>query len=344
MSGLAKNAANQTWLVFAFNRLNNVPLAGDAANITAKIRKDFGTATATNDTNPTEIEDGYYEFDLTQAETNADVLDLLPESSTANIQVIGVPGRIFTESGIVVDGAVVPTAAYATVANVRAFKVNGSVIDLTMFTDAEIEEDIALASSFIDLLCNTRFYQASSTVTYDGNGLTELYFYPEMVAPCISITSVQELDVDGTTVLDTFVEDDDFKLYAHYLGMVKSTDQRPRLRIQGRGVWPQGEQNIKVVGVFGHSGVPLEIKRATILLTLERLLPGSANIAPKDVTQASWPDFTVTYRGGAGVTVGSTTGYPEVDRLLFQHVNPVDMFLAVPNDRQYFDVSPFRKQ
>lgn len=94
--GLQKNVSSQKWLVFAFNRTNNTPLTGDAANITAKIRKDYGTATATNDVNPTEIEDGYYEFDLTQAETSADVLDLLPESSTSDIQVIGVPGRIFT--------------------------------------------------------------------------------------------------------------------------------------------------------------------------------------------------------------------------------------------------------
>lgn len=93
---MQKNVSGQKWLVFAFDRTDNTPVTGDAANITAKIRKDYGTATATNDTNPTEIEDGYYEFDLTQAESNADVLDLLPESSTADVQVIGCPARIFT--------------------------------------------------------------------------------------------------------------------------------------------------------------------------------------------------------------------------------------------------------
>ena len=94
--GLQKNVGSQKWLVFAFDRTDNTPKAGDAANITAKIRKDYAAAAATNDTNPTEIEDGYYEFDLTQAESNADVIDLLPESSTADVQVIGVPARIFT--------------------------------------------------------------------------------------------------------------------------------------------------------------------------------------------------------------------------------------------------------
>lgn len=90
-----KNTSGQKWLVFAFDRTTNAPKTGDAANITAKIRKDYTSATATNDTNPDELEDGYYEFTLTQAETNATVVDILPESSTANIQVIGVPGRSF---------------------------------------------------------------------------------------------------------------------------------------------------------------------------------------------------------------------------------------------------------
>ena len=65
-----KNIASQKWVVFAFDRTDNTPKAGDAAQITAKISIDTGAAGATNDINPTEIEDGYYYFDLTQAETN----------------------------------------------------------------------------------------------------------------------------------------------------------------------------------------------------------------------------------------------------------------------------------
>ncbi len=94
--GLQKNVAGQKWRVFAFNKTTNAPVTGDAANITAKIAKDWAAAAATNDVNPTEVEDGYYLFDLTQAESNADALDLYPESSTADVQVIGVPGTIFT--------------------------------------------------------------------------------------------------------------------------------------------------------------------------------------------------------------------------------------------------------
>ena len=93
---MKKNVASQKWYVFAFDRTDNTPKTGDAANITAKIIKDGGSATATNDTNPTEIEDGIYAFDLTQAETNAHQLVILPESSTSDIQVVGLPQQLFT--------------------------------------------------------------------------------------------------------------------------------------------------------------------------------------------------------------------------------------------------------
>tara|TARA_Y100000310_G_scaffold338130_1_gene426935 strand:+ start:291 stop:1097 length:807 start_codon:yes stop_codon:yes gene_type:complete len=94
---MKKNTASQRWVVFAFDRTDSTPKTGDAAQISAKIALDGAAAAATNDVAPTELEDGFYEFDLTQAETNADELWLTPESSTSDIQVIGVPGVIYPE-------------------------------------------------------------------------------------------------------------------------------------------------------------------------------------------------------------------------------------------------------
>lgn len=91
-----KNVAGQTFRVFAFNRNTLVPVTGDAANITATITKDGGSPAATNDVNPTEDSGGYYLFTATQAESNADTIDITPVSATTNVQVVGVPGRIFT--------------------------------------------------------------------------------------------------------------------------------------------------------------------------------------------------------------------------------------------------------
>lgn len=93
---MQKNVSGQKWIVFAFDRTDNTPKTGDAAQITANLRIDGGAANAVDDTNPTELEDGYYAFDLTQAETNGDLIVICPASSTSNIQVIGVPGAVWT--------------------------------------------------------------------------------------------------------------------------------------------------------------------------------------------------------------------------------------------------------
>lgn len=92
-----KNTAGQIWVVFAFDRTDNSPKTGDALNITANLRIDGGAANAVDDTNPTELEDGYYYFNITQAESNGDSILISPQSSTADIQVIGCPAAVYTD-------------------------------------------------------------------------------------------------------------------------------------------------------------------------------------------------------------------------------------------------------
>jgi hypothetical protein len=92
---MKKNVATK-WIVFAFTTADNLPKTGDAANITANVRIDAGAANAVDDTNPTELEDGYYCFDITAAECNGDNIVICPASTTAGVQVIGVPGAVWT--------------------------------------------------------------------------------------------------------------------------------------------------------------------------------------------------------------------------------------------------------
>jgi hypothetical protein len=79
-----------TLKVFAFNRTTNAPVTGGAAQITCKVSLDGGARAPLVDTNPTEMEDGYYLFDVTAAENNGTTADFFPESATANVQVIPV--------------------------------------------------------------------------------------------------------------------------------------------------------------------------------------------------------------------------------------------------------------
>lgn len=95
---MKKNVSGQKWTVFAFDRTTGAAKTGDAANITANLRID-GVQNAVDDTNPTELERGYYEFDITQAESNGDLLTMCPVSATSNIQVIGCPAALYTVVG-----------------------------------------------------------------------------------------------------------------------------------------------------------------------------------------------------------------------------------------------------
>jgi len=100
---MLKNVASQKWIVFAYDSTTGLAKTGDAGNITANIRIDGGAAGAVGDTNPTELEDGYYVFDMTQAETNGNLLLLCPASGTADIIVIGVPGAVWTRDATTVQ-------------------------------------------------------------------------------------------------------------------------------------------------------------------------------------------------------------------------------------------------
>lgn len=93
-----KNVASQKLAVFAVDS-TGAAKTGDAANITAYISKDGGAASASNDTNPTELDatnaKGIYIFDMTQTETNADLLVLVPKSATSGVTLR--PVIVYTE-------------------------------------------------------------------------------------------------------------------------------------------------------------------------------------------------------------------------------------------------------
>lgn len=95
-----KNTASQKLYVYAYTPADGLPKTGDAAQITAYVGKDYGAATVLGDTTATEVDatnaPGFYLFDLTQAETNADVLHFSGKSSTSGVKVLGAPAVVFT--------------------------------------------------------------------------------------------------------------------------------------------------------------------------------------------------------------------------------------------------------
>jgi len=88
-----RNVAGQHAYVFATDD-NGDPATGEAGNITATIYLDAGAGAATNDLNPTEMSGGVYYFNLTQAETDADEIVVVPVCSTAGVSMA--PITIYT--------------------------------------------------------------------------------------------------------------------------------------------------------------------------------------------------------------------------------------------------------
>jgi len=110
-----KNVAGQKIAVYAYDPTvgagTDPSKTGNAANITARISKDGAANAATNDVNPTELDatnsKGVYIFDLTQAETNAEMIVLYPVSATANVLLD--PIQIITVTATASDVAAIKT-------------------------------------------------------------------------------------------------------------------------------------------------------------------------------------------------------------------------------------------
>jgi len=155
---LYKNVAGQKIGVFAYDKTTGAAKTGDAANITGYLSLDFGTAAAVTDTNPTELSSanmpGWYVFDLTQAETNAESLVIAPKSSTSNIVIDQI--QVHTADSLVATAAALQTvddnvdAILADTNELQTDWVNGGRLDLIL--DARASQ-----TSVDDLPTNAEF-------------------------------------------------------------------------------------------------------------------------------------------------------------------------------------------
>jgi len=84
-----KNKAGQKIAIYATDA--GAAKTGDAANISAQISLDGGTSAATSDAHPTELDatnhPGVYLFDLSQAETDANLIVLSASSTTSGVAI-----------------------------------------------------------------------------------------------------------------------------------------------------------------------------------------------------------------------------------------------------------------
>src|SRR5687767_3045800 len=97
---MQKNVAGQKLLVYAFDSTTNLPKTADGPNIRASVSKDFAAIADLADTSAAELDatiaKGFYHFDVSQGETDGNVLIFSARSSTANIVVVAVPAKVYT--------------------------------------------------------------------------------------------------------------------------------------------------------------------------------------------------------------------------------------------------------
>jgi len=221
---------------------------------------------------------------------------------------------------------------YVSVVELQAFKqADGTVYDLSAFSDAELLSALNEAEELIERICGTRFYAATETWLLNGDDSKFLRFPPAVMYPLISVTTLLEVDENEDTV-ETWVENTDFVCLPHYLLAVDVGVDFRVGTIISNGYFPLGVKNFKLTGLWGTSTTPEAIKRVTKLLALENLKSGLTGLASQEVVSESWPDYTVTYRSATsyrseGGTSPMSTGFSALDRILFRYVNHAGLLL-----------------
>jgi len=161
-----KNESNQGVYVYAHDTDNDIAAVGIASDIIATLSKDGAAATALGDTHPVEITGGTYWFDFTKAETNADALVLVPDSTGTgsiaidplmiypeirDVDVTGWNGVVVTDyaTKVDIDNVVVTGEANWSTADISNVNVTGwngaAVVDYA--TSAELEAIVASGQS-----------------------------------------------------------------------------------------------------------------------------------------------------------------------------------------------------
>tara|TARA_R110002020_G_scaffold34660_4_gene105272 strand:+ start:787 stop:1473 length:687 start_codon:yes stop_codon:yes gene_type:complete len=218
---------------------------------------------------------------------------------------------------------------YTTEAALLAYKVSGSTVDLSAFSTAELEAEIDFIEVIINTYTGTSFYHETDTTYYlDGAGDRTLFFYPKLNIPNISISSILEVDEQDKTLF-TFNAATDYHRDMWYVNKTWADRSESRRAMFGGGAeWPKGIRNLKITGAWGYASVPALVTRATILLTLESLLPGSTGLQQTGVEERRWDDYKVRYAQSEDIGPADSTGFVTVDQMLHTYLFRPDMFLT----------------
>ncbi len=255
--------------------------------------------------------------------------------------------QVFSESFDVVDSASAAATAggefnYASVADMRAEGVPSSVLDATIL------QRIGIASRFIDRATGRFFSPRSMTLTVDGRG-------GRMLLLDIPIIAVSRLTFETSPFqpsnLD--IETDLMRVYNRHIrtGLLEPDDRdNPKIELYHasfdithaspyqytRLIFPQGQQNITVTGLFGYTdfdgsatGKTPDLINHVCKLIVIRELQAMTKVAARGDAQNRWRLVAEKTRDQSynldplGKRLGGLfTGDPEIDNVLASYMRP----------------------
>jgi hypothetical protein len=253
------------------------------------------------------------------------------------------PEQTFREEfEVLVEVAGFAATGYASVSDLR-----DEGITTADASDARLQRLIALASRYVERVTGRFFEPRAQTLRIDGAGGRVL----ALGHPIIGIDAVL-IDSNPFSPGDLAVDPDLFRVYNRHLtqGMLLPDDRdHPRLELVheedvhlglGRLLWPRGQQNVEVRGVFGYTEpdgsptgrTPELIRHATKLLVM-RELPRLGDADRREDAQRRWRLTSERTRDQSYTLEalrlhGEFTGDPEIDNILVAFVRPADFGAA----------------
>ena len=186
----------------------------------------------------------------------------------------------------------------------KAFIQKYLLVNIDSSFDDWIDEVIGSADAYIDNYCNTSFEGTTESRYFDGNGRSEL-----IIDDLVTLTGLNFLRANGTTVDDTLTENDDFFLYP----LNSTAKHKVVLAVEGDyGCFPKGSRRVKITGTWGSfATVPKDIQYVSTKLVAGIIEVGKAGEVKLKSEKIG--DYAVTY----GEIANSDT---EVNMILNKYV------------------------
>lgn len=237
---------------------------------------------------------------------------------------------------------------YATVQSMRDEGLTVAQAD-----DATVLQRLTDASRIIDNVTGRFFIPHTDEYFLDGSGHSKLF----LQQPIIAITEI-EITVEGINFTDQPIDLNDVAIFNRHLSQnLRRPDDRDHPQIAfksadpefarlhallGQRVFYEGQQNIRVSGLFGYTDfdgtstgkTPDLIARATRMIAFQNMAPLSDPDASFDAANSNnirrlkTRDQEVEYQNKklvGGLTEGPFTGDIRIDNLLLMFMRPMDI-------------------